>query len=92
MDDIPGTDKLHLHLLAKSPAQIVAAANAFKMTSNALIYCHTKVPTDHDCSNLSVLAERTQIGTVRGHLELPLVQLGTTSITRISHRFFSFFE
>jgi len=48
------------HVVAENLAQTVAA-NALKMTSNAT-YCHTKVPTGHDCGSLSVLAERAQIG------------------------------
>jgi len=34
----------------------------FKNDFKCSIYCHTKVSNDHDCGNLSVLAERTQIG------------------------------
>jgi len=49
------------HVLAKSLAQIVAA-DALKNDLKCSIYCHTKVSTDHDCGNLSALAERTQVG------------------------------
>jgi len=34
----------------------------FKNDLKCSIYCHTKVSTDHDCGNLSALAERTQVG------------------------------
>ena len=34
----------------------------FKNDLKCSIYCHTKVSTSHDCDNLSVLAERAQIG------------------------------
>jgi len=34
----------------------------FKDDLKCSIYCHTKVSTDHDCGNLSALAERTQVG------------------------------
>ena len=34
----------------------------FKNDLKCSIYCHTKVSTDHDCGNLSALAEWTQVG------------------------------
>jgi len=33
----------------------------FKNDLKYSIYCYTKVSTDHDCGNLSALAERTQV-------------------------------
>jgi len=50
---------MEANVLAKSPAQTVAA-NALRMTSNALSIATYKYSTDHGCGNLSVFAERTQ--------------------------------
>ena len=68
-------------LLPKSPAQI-AAANALKMASNALSIATPNCQLIMTAVT-SVLAERTQIGHIPSLME---------SSTRISHRFFFFWE